>query len=127
MSAPGGAAGGTGSTDGGVARAGRRELAIALGQARTSYRVCFFDPTHTTATRTAEWRFGDSEVEVPVCRACQKAVDAGRAPEALTVRRGGRMRAYYEGDTVWARTGYGSLTTDLADLATRVTDDRRRS
>lgn len=108
-----------------LARAGRREVAIALGRARTTYRVCFFDPDHASATQRAAWRFGDSEVEVPVCRACRKAIAAGREPATLRVPHRGRMRPYYEGGSVWAETGFGSLTSDLSDLAARVAGARR--
>lgn len=110
-----------------LARAGRRELAIARRRATAPYDVCFFDPRHATATQVAEWRFGDSAVEVPVCRACRKAVSSGREPETLKVRRHGRLQPYYEGDSVWAQTGFGSLTADLADLASRVAAARGRS
>lgn len=108
-----------------LARAGRREVAIAVGRARAPFRVCFFDPLHSTASRQVRWRFGDTAVEVPVCRPCQRDVEAGRTPETLQEQRRGRTRPYYEGDSVWAETGFGSLTSDLADLATRVAADRR--
>lgn len=110
-----------------LARAGRRELAIARRRATAPYDVCFFDPRHATATQVAEWRFGDSAVEVPVCRACRKAVSTGREPETLKVRRHGRLQPYYEGDSVWAQTGFGSLAADLGDLASRVAAARGRS
>lgn len=109
-----------------LAEAGRREVALALGRARTAYRVCFFDPGHAGAGHEAAWRFGDTEVEVPVCRRCRQAITAGREPESLRVPHRGRLRPYYELDSVWAETGFGSLTSDLADLATRVTGARRR-
>lgn len=110
-----------------LARGGRRELAIALGRARTPYRVCFFDPPrHPTASQTVEWRFGDSVVQVPVCRTCRRDIKADRVPETLTVRRVGGSRPYYETDTVWARTGFGSLSTDLAELARQVAAERQR-
>ncbi len=34
---------------------------------------------------------------------------------------------YYEGDSVWARTGFGSLTEDLGDLVRQVNAERGRS
>ncbi|RYJ05175.1 MAG: hypothetical protein EON52_12945 [Actinomycetales bacterium] len=108
-----------------LARAGRREVAIALGRARAPYRVCFFDPTHATGSQRAAWRFGDTEVEVPVCRTCRRAIASGRAPETLRVPHRGRLRPYYEDDSVWAETGFGSLTSDLSDLAARVAAERR--
>lgn len=108
-----------------LARSGRREVAIALGRARAPYRVCFFDPDHATGSQQAAWRFGDTDVEVPVCRSCRKAIAAGRTPETLRVPHRGRLRPYYEGDSVWAETGFGSLTSDLGDLASRVTGARR--
>lgn len=108
-----------------LARAGRREVSIAVGRARSPYRVCFFDPRHSTAGQQVRWRFGDADVEVPVCRPCRRDVEAGRTPETLQEPRRGRSRPYYEGDSVWAETGFGTLTSDLADLAARVTADRR--
>jgi hypothetical protein len=110
-----------------LARAGRREVAVAAGRARKPYGVCFFDPRHAQATQTAEWRYGDAEVEVPVCSTCRRAVAAGRSPEALVVPHRGGLRPYYEGDTVWAHTGFGSLAGDLGDLARQVAADRGRS
>ncbi len=109
-----------------LARAGRREVSLAIGRERTPYRVCFFDPGHPTASKEAAWRFGDTEVQVPVCRRCRKAIDGGREPESLRVPHRGRLRPYYELDSVWAETGFGSLTGDLADLAARVAGSRGR-
>lgn len=108
-----------------LAQSGRREVSLAVGRARSPYRVCFFDPLHSTASRQVRWRFGDADVEVPVCRPCQRDVEAGRTPETLQDTRRGRRRPYYEGDSVWAQTGYGTLTSDLADLAARVVAERR--
>lgn len=110
-----------------LARSGRREVARATGGARKPFRACFFDPRHAPGTQLVEWRYGDAEVEVPVCGRCRTAVAAGRAPEALLVPHHGRIRPYYEGTTVWARTGFGGLTEDLADLARLVAADRGRS
>ncbi|WP_122818459.1 hypothetical protein [Nocardioides pantholopis] len=102
-----------------LVRAGRHVLVHGA----RSYRACYVNPLHGAAKRSAQWRFGDTEVEVPVCRACGRAFAGGQAPAALVVRRGGRP--YYEEDTVWARTGYGSLTADLADLTRQVAGERR--
>ena len=107
-----------------LARTGRRELARAAGTGRKPYRVCFFDPRHEPGTHIVQWRYGDAEVEVPVCGRCRRAVDRGRAPEALVVPHRGEMQPYYEGDSVWARTGFGSLTEDLGDLTRLISADR---
>ncbi|WP_028659605.1 hypothetical protein [Nocardioides insulae] len=105
-----------------LARIGRREVSRARGRARTPYRPCFFDPRHPSGTRKAEWRFGDATVEVPVCPRCLQALERDRWPDPLTPPSG---RPYYDGDTVWARTGFGALTDDLAGAVARAREGRR--
>ncbi|MQW75896.1 hypothetical protein GHK92_08425 [Nocardioides sp. dk4132] len=103
-----------------LVRAGRHALVSS-----DPYRPCFVNAIHGAAEQVAQWQFGDAEIEVPVCAACHRAFVSEQPPSALVVRRGGRLRPYYEEDSVWARTGYGSLTTDLADLARQVAGERR--
>ena len=83
---------------------------------------CFFDPRHPEGTATASWRLGDGEVDVPCCTACASAVveDGVPAHLRLPTRRG--TEPYWERDDVWARTGFGAVTDDLARdvLADRV-------
>lgn len=98
-----------------LARIGERQLS----RTHRAYRPCFFDPLHAEGTRTASWRFGEASVEVPVCRACERTLDTGGTPQAL--RRG--RRPYFEGDDLWARTGFGALADDLA---AQVVADRAR-
>ncbi|NPC95697.1 hypothetical protein [Nocardioides sp. zg-DK7169] len=107
-----------------LVHAGRHALLSADPYA-DSYRPCFVNPLHGAAEQVAQWRFGDAEIEVPVCAACHRAFVGEQPPTALMVGHGGRLRPYYEEDSVWARTGYGSLTTDLADLARQVAGERR--
>lgn len=78
------------------------------------HRTCFFDPRHGPARGVARWRLGQGQIEVPVCTTCDRAITRGKQPRALHLIRRGRPVAYYERDDVWARTGYGSLVTDLA-------------
>lgn len=78
--------------------------------------LCFFDPLHGRAVRRATWRALGSRdsLDVAVCRDCAQALRARRAPEVLTDRTSdGRRIPYFERPadrSVWAATGYGSLT-----------------
>ncbi len=107
-----------------LVRAGQHALVSAEPSA-DPYRPCFVNPLHGAAEQLAQWRFGDAEIEVPVCAACRRAFAGELPPTALMVGHGGRLRPYYEEDSVWARTGYGSLTTDLADLTRQVAVERQ--
>ncbi|MBS44830.1 MAG: hypothetical protein CMH83_17020 [Nocardioides sp.] len=105
-----------------LAHAGRR----ALRGSTPALRVCFFDPRHTGALRDLGQRWGAADVSVPACPACAAAVDRGDQPEALLEpygRRGGRSRPYYEGTSVWAGTGFGSLSAGLGSLLRQVRRD----
>ncbi|SEB50915.1 hypothetical protein SAMN04489844_0343 [Nocardioides exalbidus] len=75
---------------------------------------CYFDPRHKPGTSTASWRLGDGQVEVPCCATCAKAVARGETPQhlRLAARRG--TEPYWERDDVWARTGFGAVSDDLA-------------
>jgi hypothetical protein len=97
-----------------LARAGSRDLARGTRGRGSALRTCFFDPRHPEATTDARWRLGDGEVEVPCCVACATAVvhDGTPAHVRLAGRRG--TRAYWERDDVWARTGFGAVSDDLA-------------
>lgn len=102
-----------------LARTGRRDLARAIGRRRDTrqdrpYHCCFFNPLHDEGVQQATWRQGDSELRIPVCHAC-RAVEDGGAPNALKIGR----KPYYERDDLWARTGYGALVDDLADVVLR--------
>lgn len=75
------------------------------------YRCCYINPLHGDAHDEADLGTG---LSVPVCRGCRKALAARREPDALLeVRPMARDRPYYVGDTVWARTGFGTLEDDL--------------
>jgi hypothetical protein len=97
-----------------LARAGRK----LLDDPERPYRPCFLNPLHGLGyVETSAPVGGDDEVTVPVCRRCSKAGATARGYEPL-LERPRRLvprapRPYYEGDTVWARTGFGSLDTDL--------------
>lgn len=87
-----------------LARAGRAAL---RGKER---RPCFFDPRHGAGTNATRWQLGTEETDIPACRACAEAIEQGRAPLALQ----DEGRAYFERDTLWARTGFGAIADDLA-------------
>ncbi|MDP9822241.1 hypothetical protein J2S59_002050 [Nocardioides massiliensis] len=93
---------------GAEALAGQGRALLAGGSA--PYRPCFFDPRHGAGGQTVRVK----ETRVPACRHCQEQVDAGRAPETLKIVERGRVRPYYEGDSVWARTGFGALDDQVA-------------
>lgn len=97
-----------------IARAGSRDLTRGTRGRGSALRTCFFDPRHPEATTDARWRLGDGEVEVPCCAGCAAAVlhDGTPAHVRLTDRRG--SRPYWERDDVWARTGFGAVSDDLA-------------
>lgn len=71
------------------------------------YRPCFFDPRHGRGTRTRSVPLGETDVSVACCRWCARVPAARLSP--LTVRR----KPYFEHDTVWARTGFGTFVDDL--------------
>lgn len=95
-----------------LALVGARDARIARSGTGVTYRPCFFDPRHGEATAEAVWRLGQGTVELPACQECQRAVAAGNTPAMLTI--GNRARPYFERDDVWARTGYGALSTTFA-------------
>ncbi|GFH65203.1 hypothetical protein Srut_17170 [Streptomyces rutgersensis] len=88
--------------------------------------TCFFNPFHGLATAgEVSWRMlGRRDLlTVAVCAECAAALAARRTPQSLTVRHEGRLVPYYEvppEQSLWAATGYGSLTGGpLAPLVNR--------
>ncbi|MFF7795336.1 hypothetical protein [Streptomyces sp. NPDC007991] len=87
--------------------------------------LCFFNPLHGRAARRTGWRpLGRRDrLDVAVCRECADALRGRRAPEVLTDRdEDGRTVPYFEvpaGRSVWAATGYGSLTPVLDGFTSR--------
>lgn len=77
--------------------------------------LCTFDPLHGRAAREVRWQYRKRQVDVPACASCAKAVTRGNDPDAL--RDGDRP--YFERDTVWARTGFGSYDDDLVARVSR--------
>jgi hypothetical protein len=84
--------------------------AAALLEGREPRRRCFFDPRHRRAVTETRWRLGNEESEVPACRRCERALRAGHMPDTL----GDRGKPYFERDSVWARTGFGTIDHDVA-------------
>ena len=82
----------------------------ALTSTGAPWRCCYANPLHGRGRHQASLPGG---LRVPVCRPCQRDLKAGREPDALLEPRRGSDRPYYAGDTVWARTGYGTLTEHL--------------
>lgn len=74
--------------------------------------LCAFHPLHGRSAKVVSWRRG---LKVPACAACAAAVRRGQDPDAL--RDGDRP--YFEGETVWARTGYGAFADDLVERLSR--------
>jgi hypothetical protein len=80
--------------------------------------LCALNPTHGRSTTTGRW---GASPKLPVCRACASDLKAKRAPEVLDD--GGRP--YLERDTVWARTAFGALVSDLVAEVVRDRAQRR--
>jgi hypothetical protein len=92
----------------------RQALGDALGQGSKVPALCALNPTHGRSAGTGRW---GSSPSLPLCEACLADVRGKRAPEVLDD--GGRP--YLERDTVWARTAFGAL---VSDLPTEVVRDR---
>ncbi|KQY56514.1 MULTISPECIES: hypothetical protein [unclassified Nocardioides] len=89
-----------------LAQTGLHALETSEGQ----YRCCYVDPRHGAADTESPLGGGAS---VPVCRACAGALEKGAELAPLHEKgRLGNRRPYYEGSTVWARTGFGALGGD---------------
>ncbi|GAB2982067.1 hypothetical protein GCM10023080_055330 [Streptomyces pseudoechinosporeus] len=89
--------------------------------------LCFFNPLHGRATSRTDWRLlGRREsLRVATCTTCTEALRARRAPEVLMdmdAAEDDRLVPYFEvPNSLWARTGYGSLLAGPEDsLAVRV-------
>ncbi|MDA0182839.1 hypothetical protein OJ997_21180 [Solirubrobacter phytolaccae] len=95
-----------------LAQRGREALA---GKERER---CFFDPRHSGWAKPTRWQSDRAMVEVPACKRCAQAVAAGRAPESAW----DGDRPYWQRDTVWARTGFGTLRRDMRRA---LAEDRR--
>jgi hypothetical protein len=74
--------------------------------------LCFFNPLHGEAAEHIRWRpLGELRtLDVHACRECADATAQHCLPDALTDRNG---TPYYEGDSIWAATGYGQFSADL--------------
>ena len=90
-----------------LARTGR----TMLRQGDATYHPCFLNPLHGEGTQSV--RLDGAAGSVPCCTACAHAAARDTRPDALLDGTGRRARPYYEGTTVWARTGFGSLVDDL--------------
>lgn len=77
----------------------------------TPYRCCYVNPLHGEGTRTR--RLGGG-LAVPVCARCETAMTRGEELDSLIeVRRFAVDGPYYDGESVWATTGFGALVDDL--------------
>ncbi|MDL2079992.1 hypothetical protein QNN03_26475 [Streptomyces sp. GXMU-J15] len=88
---------------------------------RPSLPLCYFNPLHGQATTRTTWRrLGHREsLQVATCPPCTTTLHTHRTPEPLTeLMENGRLIPYYEGRSLWAATGYGSLPGD--GMASRV-------
>jgi hypothetical protein len=93
----------------------------------TPLPLCFFNPLHGRATSRTDWRLlGRREsLRVAACTTCTEALRSRRAPEVLMdmdAAEDDRLVPYFEvPNSLWARTGYGSLLAGPEDsLAVRV-------
>ncbi|MCW3012286.1 MAG: hypothetical protein JWO90_2690 [Solirubrobacterales bacterium] len=93
--------------DGSRALAEARALEAGTGVPRAS-RPCSFDPRHPGATQAVRW---ERDLDVAACPACR----AERAPNALLED----GRPWFEGDSLWARTGFGAFEDDLPQRVIR--------
>ncbi|KOX10311.1 hypothetical protein ADL05_25755 [Nocardiopsis sp. NRRL B-16309] len=96
----------------------------ALAGRRTPRRPCYANPLHGTDTRQVEWREygGTRTIRVPLCPDCARAVRDRVRPTVLADEHEGRSVPYYEvppEESVWAATGYGTLTDDLVERIQR--------
>ncbi|MFB8767246.1 hypothetical protein VSQ78_05985 [Nocardiopsis alba] len=94
-------------------------------------RHCYANPLHGTGTTDTDWRQlgATRSVRVPLCGGCAKAVRARTRPAALQVEHEGRSVPYYEvpaEESVWAATGFGSLSDDLVERILRGERSGRR-
>ncbi|WP_117197848.1 hypothetical protein [Nocardiopsis sp. TNDT3] len=101
-------------------------LESAAGGARSAVRRrhCYANPLHGTNTKVTPWReFGGTRtIRVPLCADCAKAVRNRARPVVLPAEHEGAPVPYYEvpaEESVWAATGYGTLTDDLVQRVQR--------
>ncbi|WP_416953974.1 hypothetical protein ACNKF0_16835 [Nocardioides sp. T5] len=97
-----------------IARTGTHDLGRGRLGSGTPLVPCFFDPRHPDATTTASWRLGDGMVDVPCCVACGTAALHDGTPRFLRLPHRRGTAPYWERGDVWARTGFGAITDDLA-------------
>jgi hypothetical protein len=101
-------------------------LESAAGGSRSAVRRrhCYANPLHGTNTKVTPWReFGGTRtIRVPLCADCARAVRDRVRPVVLPAEHEGRTVPYYEvpaQESVWAATGYGTLTDDLVQRVQR--------
>ncbi|WDZ89039.1 hypothetical protein [Nocardiopsis sp. HUAS JQ3] len=87
-------------------------------------RHCYANPLHGTNTKVTPWReFGGTRtIRVPLCADCARAVRNRARPVVLPAEHEGAQVPYYEvpaEESVWAATGYGTLTDDLVQRVQR--------
>ena len=71
---------------------------------------CYYHPLHAGPITTHSIGGG---LAVPACDRCRALVRTEQAPQALVeVRRRRPDVPYYQGGTVWARTGFGAFDPD---------------
>ena len=92
---------------------------------------CYANPLHGTDTKVTKWReFGGlNDIRVPLCAVCAKAVRDRTRPTVLAARYRGREVPYYEvpkEESVWAATGFGTLSDDLVERVLRGDHSRQR-
>lgn len=90
-----------------------RAAAIEAGRRPPAYTpLCTFDPLHGRSVKTVKW---ERVLRLPACAECAAAARAGRTPDVL---RDGDV-PYFEGGTIWAKTGFGAFSSDLVARISR--------
>ncbi|MDA0169057.1 hypothetical protein OJ998_08165 [Solirubrobacter taibaiensis] len=70
---------------------------------------CYFDPRHHGQAKPTRWTTNRATIEVPACTKCARAIAADKVPDSLW----DGDRPYWQRETVWARTGIGTLRRDM--------------
>ena len=70
---------------------------------------CYFDPRHQGWAKPTRWTTNRATIQVPACSKCAKAIASDKVPDSLW----DGDRPYWQRETVWARTGIGSLRRDM--------------
>ena len=90
--------------------------------------LCFFNPLHGAGEQRVRWRArgGQQALDVHACGACADDIAQRRFPSVLTGKSGSQDVPYYETGSIWAATGYGQFSGDLAQRVLAMAPDPGR-